>query len=77
MLAVDEVAWFNRTKITSFSTPWYKYKTIYYSNIYLEKLKEDCCDSCMMYDVAMQDSKISEMDKRKIMEARNVSSMDA
>jgi hypothetical protein len=76
MLAVDELAWFNRTKITSFST-WYKYKAIYHPNIYLAKLKEDCCDTCMKYDVAMQDPNISEVDKRKIKEARNVSSMDA
>ena len=72
-LATDEVAWFEKTKITAFST-WYKYKNIFHSNIYLEKLKEDCCDTCMKYEIFLQNPDISEDDRSKILAARNVRS---
>ena len=63
---------FHLKKFSAFST-WYKYKSIYFPNIYLKRLKEDCCDTCMKYKIALEDSTVSSTDKDLIKAALEVS----
>ena len=70
-LSDRERKWLYTKKITGFST-WFKYKSIYHPNVALKKLKEDCCDTCMKYELALKDSSISESDKKLIRSALSV-----
>jgi hypothetical protein len=70
-LSYDEIKDLYSNKITGFST-WFKYKSIYHPNVALKKLKEDCCDTCMKYELALEDSSISESDKKLIRSALSV-----
>ena len=64
-LSNDEINNLYSKKITGFST-WYKYKCIYFPNVVLKKLKEDCCDTCMKYQLALEDPNVVESDKALI-----------
>jgi hypothetical protein len=70
-LSYDEIKDLYSKKITGFST-WYKYKCIYFPNVALKKLKEDCCDTCMKYQLALEDPNVVESDKALITLALNV-----
>ena len=58
-------------KITAFST-FYKYVALYHPDTALQKLKEDECDTCMKYNVFLEDPANSEEDKNKIKKALQV-----
>ncbi len=71
-LSKNEIENLYSKKITGFST-WYKYRSIYHPNVALKKLKEDCCDTCFKYEIALEDTNISESDKVLIRAALSVS----
>jgi hypothetical protein len=51
--------------IRSFDT-WFKYKRIYFSHISLQRLKEDCCDTCIKYKLQLEDPNLDEDERRDI-----------
>ena len=70
-LSVEQRTIFKATKICAFGT-WYKYKKICYPNISLTKLKEDVCDTCMKYELMLQDDKLTVTEKEELRAALKV-----
>ena len=51
--------------IRSFDT-WFKYKRIYFSHISLQRLKEDCCDTCIKYKLQLEDENLDDDERQDI-----------
>ncbi len=66
-----QVTVFFQYKMTAFST-FYKYLTLYHPDVALQKLKEDECDTCMKYNVFLEDPSNSLEDKAKVSAALKV-----